>query len=366
MNGVSEQPEPTRQSATLAVKRAALECGFDAVGIAEAVALADEAEHFATWLERGFHATMNWMERSADKRRDVRQIVPGARSVVVVARTYDTPERHPKDAAGKISRYAWGDDYHDVLAEPLSNLAQRMKEIDPTMEHRRYIDTGPVLEKQWAVRAGLGWQGKHSNVLRRDIGSFFFLGVIITTMDLIPDAPIDDYCGSCTACIDSCPTQAIVEPYVVDAGRCISYWTIETKPDVAFPANIRANLDGWLYGCDVCQDVCPWNRFRKETAEPAFRPRNGETYLTVDEVVTLQPSEFSTRFRKSPIKRVKHAGLVRNAKELLSSTTKLSCNTPTSLSSDPDRQDSPLPSTPAELDYQQQSSREASQEDNSR
>ncbi len=364
MSGSPANIANSRTLLTAAVKQAAYDCGFDAVGIAMAEPLTSEVQRFHEWIDRGYHGTMSWMERGADKRADVAVIVPEARSVVVVGHTYDTAERHPPEATGKLSRYAWGDDYHDVLAVPLANLAAKMKELDPSMEHRRYIDTGPVLEKQWAVRAGLGWQGKHSNILRRDIGSFFFLGVVISTMDLDPDEPMADHCGTCTACIDACPTKAIVEPYVVDARRCISYWTIETKPDVEFPEDIRSNLDGWLYGCDVCQDVCPWNRFRKETTVEAFRPRYGQTFMKAEDVVTLQPSEFSLRFRHSPIKRAKHAGMVRNARALLSPQQQhLPCNTPTSPSLDLDQQDLLQPSTPAELGSPLSSSKEANPED---
>lgn len=307
----------TRHERTQRVTEAALAVGFDAVGIAEALPLDLPFRRYQSWIEAGMHGTMAYMERNAEKRRDVTEIVPGARSVIVVAKTYDTPPRHPEGAVGKISRYAWGDDYHDVLPDMLDGLSAAIAEIDPQAVTRRYVDTGPVLEKQWAVRAGLGWQGKHSNILRRDIGSFFFLGVIITTADLEPSEPIADHCGTCTACIDACPTQAIVEPYVVDGTKCISYWTIETKPDIEIPVDIAANLDGWLFGCDACQDVCPWNRFRKETDEERFHARDGVTVINPSTVVTLQPDEFSERFRKSPIKRTKLAGLQRNARALL-------------------------------------------------
>lgn len=299
------------------VRAAALDVGFDAVGIARAEPLGIEVDRYQAWIDAGMHGTMAYMARNAEKRRDVSEIVPGARSVIVVARTYDTPHRHPDGAVGKVSRYAWGDDYHDVLPAMLDRLCDLLREIDPTAESRRYVDTGPVLEKQWAVRAGLGWQGKHSNVLRRDIGSFFFLGVVITTVELEADAPQMDMCGTCTACIDACPTHAIVQPYVVDGTKCISYWTIETKPDVAIPPDIAAGLDGWIFGCDTCQDVCPWNRFRKETDEPRFDARDGVTVLDPAMVVTLQPDEFNARFRGSPIMRTKLAGLQRNANAII-------------------------------------------------
>lgn len=302
--------------ATAALKAAAHEIGFDAVGIAEAVALIDPIERYGAWLERGFHGMMGYMERNLDLRADVTKILPGARSVIVLASNYYTPHEHTAPF-GKISRYAWGDDYHDVIPPKLDALCARLKEIVPEAETRRYVDTGPVMEKEWAVRAGLGWHGKHSNVIRRDIGSWFFLSVIITTAELVVDAPMEDFCGTCTACLDACPTQAIVEPHVVDATKCLSYWTIEVKPEHEVPPQIVNGLDGWLYGCDTCQDVCPWNRFQTPTTEPRFEPRDGVTVMAPEEVVILDQEQFSTRFRKSPIKRPKLAGLQRTAKALL-------------------------------------------------
>lgn len=306
----------TTAERTARIKNAVLQRGFDAVGIARAEPLDKEHEHYAAWLAEGMHGSMAYMARNAEVRKDVSLIVEGARSVIVVARNYYTPHTHPADASGKVSRYAWGTDYHEILPAMLDDVIAAITAIDPDARSRRYVDTGPVLEKQWAVRAGLGWQGKHSNILRRDIGSWFFLGVIITTMELEPDQPMPDHCGTCTACIDACPTQAIVEPGVVDARKCISTWTIETKPDVEIPSEIATHLDGWLFGCDTCQDVCPWNRFQTPTSEPLFEPRDGVTVLPFEEVVSLQPSAFAERFRKSPVKRTKLAGLQRNARTL--------------------------------------------------
>lgn len=297
------------------LKEAAHRIGFDAIGVAAAVPLEEEFERYQQWVDAGYHAEMGYMARNADARRDVACIVPKARSVVVVAKNYYTPYVH--GSRGKIARYAWGDDYHDVLPPMLDALIAELGQIIPGSTSRRYTDTGPVLEKAWAVRAGVGWQGKNGNIIRRDIGSWFFLGVIITTADLEPDEPMPDYCGSCTACLDACPTQAIVQPAVVDAGRCISYWTIETKADVEIPLPIAEHLDGWFFGCDVCQDVCPWNRFQRPTDEPRFQPRLGQTTLDPAEIVTLQPETFVERFRRSPLKRPKLGGLHRNARTLL-------------------------------------------------
>lgn len=297
------------------MKQIARNAGFDAVGIASAVPLDEEYLRYEAWLSRSYHGGMAYMERNAEKRRDVQEIVPDARSVIVVALNYYTPHVHDANV-GKISRYAWGDDYHDVIPEKLDVVIDALTALDPTCSARRYTDTGPVLEKQWAVRAGLGWQGKHSNVLRRDIGSWFFLGVIITTMELEPDEAAIDHCGTCTACLDACPTRAIVEPYVVDARKCISYWTIEAKAHEEVPPSVNEHLDGWIIGCDVCQDVCPWNRFQRPTSEQRFQPRGGVTVLNTGEVLSLSPELFAQRFKGSPIKRPKLAGLQRTARAL--------------------------------------------------
>lgn len=300
------------------VKQKAIGLGFDAVGIARAEPLGVSADRYEDWIRLGYHGTMSYMERNALSRRDVSEIVPGAKSVIVVAKNYYTPNQHPQGAVGKIARYAWGDDYHFVLPPMLDELSSALCELMPDAITRRYVDTGPVLEKEWAVRAGIGWMGKNGNILRRDIGSWFFLGVIITTAELEADSPMEDYCGTCTACLQECPTKAIVQPMVVDATRCISYWTIETKPEVDIPLHIVENLDGWLFGCDVCQDVCPWNRFQTPTGESRFDPREGSTVIDPSEIVDLSPARFAERFRHSPLKRPKLAGLQRNALALKS------------------------------------------------
>ena len=302
-------------SATANVKQAARDIGFADVGIARA----DPADvrFYAEWLARGYAGTMHYLERNIEKRADVRLILPGARSVIAVAENYYTPFEHtPTPDAGKISRYAWGEDYHHVVLEKLRALSSKIQAIIPGCEAKPYVDTGPTMDKLWAVRAGLGWQGKHSNVISRKFGSWFFIGLIITTAELAPDAPVPDFCGDCTACIDHCPTGAIVEPYVVNGTLCLSYWTIETKPDVEIPLEIAANMDGWVFGCDVCQDVCPWNRFRKNSEEERYLPRNNETSFLLDGIDTMEQEEFSARFRNSPVKRAKLAGLQRNANAL--------------------------------------------------
>ncbi len=320
------------------IKQAALNLGFSLVGIAEAVPLEQEMVRFAEWLARGYHASMGYMERNQDKRHDVREILPGARSVIVVAQNYFKEQTSGNKeqlcavppAFGKISRYAWGDDYHDVIPPKLEALCLEIKRHQSDAATKVYTDTGALLEKQWAVRAGIGWQGKHSNVISRSFGSWFFLGVVITTAEFVYDSPMPDYCGTCNACMQACPTQAIVEPFVVDARKCIPFWTIETKPEVAIPTKIADNMDGWLFGCDTCQDVCPWNRFQQPTSEERFQSRfeetsgeqtngkrkNSEVWLRLDDIEAMTQEQFSTTFRKSPIKRTKMAGLKRNAQAL--------------------------------------------------
>jgi len=308
-------------SLTRALKQKALELGFSQAGIAAAQTLDHEMGLFQEWLDRGYHGSLSYMERNLDKRRDPENILPGARSVVVLTYNYFTPFYHDCDSAGseshgKISRYAWGDDYHEVIPPKLQQLSDFLKELSPGAGTKYYTDTGAVLEKPWAVRAGIGWQGKHSNVISRTNGSWFFLAVIITDVELEPDTPHLDYCGSCTACMKACPTSAIVEPYVVDATKCISYWTIETKPEFEIPDAIADNMNGWIFGCDICQEVCPWNRFRKISEEPGFFPRENETCLEFRRIEEFTQEDFSARFRKSPLKRTKLPGLKRNIRAM--------------------------------------------------
>jgi epoxyqueuosine reductase len=310
-------PAEQRQR-THALKEYARALGFCEVGVARAEPLEPEFGRYLEWIRRGYHGLMAYMERNLERRADVRELLPGARSVVVVAANYYVPARHDAyerepHRYGKISRYAWGDDYHEVLLPRLRRLAESIAELFPGAESRVYVDTGPVMEKAWAVRAGIGWQGKHTNIISRRYGSWLFLGVVITTAELEPDEPMRDYCGTCTACLQACPTGALVEPYVLDARRCLSYWTIETKPEVDIPAEIAQRMEGWIFGCDICQEVCPWNRFQTPSQEPAFAPRYGQTCLDLEELLAMSPEDFRQRFRHSPLKRPKYAGIRRNA-----------------------------------------------------
>ena len=303
------------------IKDRALFEGFNKVGIVGAQALEPEGRRLNEWLARGFHGEMSWMARDVHKRIDPREIFPQARSVVVVALNYFTPHQHQQSpAVGKVSRYAWGDDYHDVVKEKLSSLLSWVREQEPHAEGKVCVDIQPVMDKAWAVRAGLGWLGKHSNVITPEHGSWVFIGELLLNLELDCDSvQVDDHCGTCTLCIDACPTKAITEPYVVDSNKCISYATIELRaPEL--PREIEENLSGWLYGCDICQDVCPWNRFEETTAEARFAPREGNINADLDDIMDLTPETYAARFRGSAMKRAKLAGLQRNARALTTQT----------------------------------------------
>lgn len=302
---------------TKKLKKKAIEIGFHKIGIARAEALNQEGENLKNWLEKGFHAEMKWMEREPEKRANPQILFEGAKSVIVLALNYFTPHEHENsEVKGKISRYAWGDDYHDVVKEKLRELFAWIKSEVPEIDGKICVDTAPMMDKAWAVRAGLGWLGKHSNVITKEFGSWFFIGEIIIDVELQYDENIvANHCGNCTACLDACPTNAIVAPFVVDSKACLSYATIELRvPDL--PEEIEKNLNGWLYGCDICQDICPWNRFEKPTEEMRFEPRNSETSANLMEILSLSPEKYAERFRRSAIKRTKLSGLQRNAKAL--------------------------------------------------
>ena len=300
------------------IKERALFEGFEKVGIVSAEALGRGADQLREWLRRGYQGEMKWMARDPEMRTDPHKLFPGARSVVVVAQNYYTQAQHQTDpATGKISRYAWGDDYHDVVAAKLHSLLSWIKETVPGAEGKVCVDIQPMMDKAWAVRAGLGWLGKHTNVITPEYGSWVFLGELLLNFELEYDAQqIEDHCGTCRLCIDACPTGAITEPYVLDSNKCISYATIELRTD-EIPAEVKENLDGWLYGCDICQDVCPWNRFEQVTAEARFQPRRGNVNAKLNELIELTPETYADRFRSSSMKRAKLAGLQRNARALL-------------------------------------------------
>lgn len=303
---------------TCFIKEAALREGFEKVGIVPAEVLANSADRLLTWLDRGYHAEMTWMARDPELRTDPRKLFPAARSVIVVAKNYYTPAEHSDDpATGKVSRYAWGDDYHEVVGEKLRSLLASIKEEMPQAEGKVCVDIQPMMDKAWAARAGLGWIGKHTNLITTEYGSWVFIGELLLSIDLEYDNElVADHCGSCTLCIDACPTNAITEAYVVDSNKCISYATIELR-DAEFPKEVAENLEGWFYGCDICQDVCPWNRFEQTTDEPRFQPRAGNVNADLSEIVALTPDSYVERYRGSAMKRAKLSGLQRNARTLL-------------------------------------------------
>ena len=305
------------ESITEQIKRKALEIGFHKIGIVSAEPLVREGEHFKEWLAANYHAEMAWLEREPEKRIDPNLLFPEAKSIIVVALNYFTPHEHEADEAkGKVSRYAWGDDYHDVLKEKLRELLAFIKSIDTAADGKICVDTAPIMDKAWAARAGLGWIGKHSNLITKEYGSWVFLGEILLNLELDYEIEIVyDHCGSCTKCLDACPTDAIVAPYIIDSNVCLSYATIELRSS-ELPAKIEENLNGWLYGCDICQDVCPWNRFEKPTEESRFEPRAGNVSADLNEILTLSPEKYAEKFRRSAMKRTKFGGLQRNARAL--------------------------------------------------
>lgn len=300
------------------IKAKAIEIGFDKVGFAKADALIEEGHRLKEWLDNGFHGEMKWMEREPEKRADPQLLFAGAKSVVVLAQNYYTPHRHEISVEkGKVSRYAWGDDYHEVMGEKLRQLLAWIQEEIPGADGKACLDIQPAMDKAWAAKAGIGWLGKHSNIITKELGSWVFIGEIFLSIDLnFENLAEPDHCGNCTACIDACPTEAIVLPYVVDSKRCISYANIELRSP-RLPEEIAENLNGWLYGCDICQEVCPWNRFEKPSAESRFEPREGNISPGLEGIVELSQEEFSKKFRKSAMKRAKLSGLKRNAMALL-------------------------------------------------
>jgi epoxyqueuosine reductase len=297
------------------IKVRSLELGFHKVGIVRPSALSNERVRLEEWLTRGFHGDMKWMARDSGQRTDPCKLFPETRSVVVVALNYYTRHEH-SDNPGKVSRYAWGDDYHEVVGDKLRQLLFWIKGCWPEAEGKVCVDIQPTMDKAWAVRAGLGWMGKHSNVITEEYGSWVFIGELLLNLDLeYTDDNVADQCGSCTLCLDACPTSAIVQPYVVDSRKCISYATIESRaPEI--DEKIATKLEGWLYGCDICQDVCPWNQMTPASDQSRFEPRAGNINVSLTEIGELTPETYATRFRRSAMKRAKLNGLQRNAQAL--------------------------------------------------
>lgn len=289
--------------------------GFDLIKFTKYEKLESEIELFKNYIENHFHADMKWMENNIEKREDPKLVFHDVKSVIVMASSYNFGISHLKDKNyGKVARYAWGRDYHKVLDKRTKKFRQALNEIG--VNSKFYTDTGPCLDRQWAVKAGLGWQGKNGMVINKNLGSYFFITVGFLDIELSSDTIHRDYCGECTKCIKACPTDAIIQDKVVDSNKCISYWTIENRDD-SFPQNISKNQENWLFGCDICQEVCPWNNHRNLISkELDFLPRNNETSLSLDSIGEMNEDEFSIRFMSSPIKRTKLKGLKRNAFEI--------------------------------------------------
>jgi epoxyqueuosine reductase len=306
------------------IKQKALELGFHKAGIASAQPETQgDAQRLQGWLDKGYQADMAWMANP--KRLDIRSLMPDVQSVICVAINYYTPHQRPENAPleggdnavreyGKISRYGWGRDYHKILHKKLKLLANWVRSQSEGIEARYYADTGPVQDKVWAQRAGIGWIAKNGNVISREYGSWVFLGEILTNLELAPDAPHTQHCGTCTRCIEACPTGAITEPFVVNADRCIAYHTIENRAE-KLPDEIASNLQGWVAGCDICQDVCPWNqRFAKPTDIAEFEPYPENIAPTLAELAEISDEEWNRRFTASALRRIKPEMLRRNAK----------------------------------------------------
>ncbi len=292
-------------------RQVARELGFSALEVASVAPLEAEGRHLEAWLAEGMHATMDYMEKHAALRTDVRQLLPSARSVVVLAHPYLSRSGQPGDTTYKVAKYAQIKDYHKVLKKKMKRLVRTVQETVGPFDYRLAVDSAPVMEKAWAIRAGLGWAGKNGNILRPQEGSFFFLSEIITDLELPGGAPIRDLCGTCRRCIEACPTGAIVADGVVDARRCIAYHTIERRGD--FAAEDTPAWDEWIFGCDICQDVCPWNiKFARSSDEPRFQPVPAIREFRDEDWENLTAEEFESAFAGTPLKRAKYEGLMRN------------------------------------------------------
>jgi epoxyqueuosine reductase len=293
------------------IKQYASQLGFDHCGIAKVQFLDDDARRLESWLNKGLQGKMNYMERYFDLRIDPSKLVPGARSVITLLQNYYPAEKQ-NASAPKISKYAFGEDYHEVIKKKLNSLLRSIKENIGEINGRGFVDSAPVLERTWAQRSGIGWIGKNGNLINKASGSFFFIATLITDLELEYDDPFaKDYCGTCTKCIDNCPTDAILENKVVDGSKCISYFTIELK-DALIPEEMQGKFSNWMFGCDVCQDVCPWNRFSKPNTEASFTPIPEILNFSNSQWQDLTEESFKRIFKNSPMKRAKFEGIKRN------------------------------------------------------
>jgi epoxyqueuosine reductase len=293
------------------IKELAKQAGFNFCGIAKAQRLDDDAARLESWLNKGMHGTMKYMENYFDLRTDPTKLVPGARSVITLMYNYYSSEKQNEDAP-RISKYAYGEDYHEVIREKLNQFLFMLRETFGEVQGRGFVDSAPVLERSWAQRSGLGWIGKNGNLIVKGSGSFFFLATLITDLDAEPDDMItQDFCGSCNRCIEACPTEAILPNKEINGSKCISYFTIELK-DELIPAEMKEKFQNWMFGCDVCQDVCPWNRFSQPNTDERFRPIREILNLSTEEWEEMSEEAFKKIFRNSPLKRSKFKGIKRN------------------------------------------------------
>jgi epoxyqueuosine reductase len=293
------------------IKSKASELGFFHCGFSKADFLEEEAPRLESWLKHNFQGKMSYMENHFDKRLDPRLLVEGSNTVISLLLNYSPTETQKDADAPKISKYAYGEDYHFVIRDKLHELIQFMQDEIGEVNGRAFVDSAPVMDKVWAKKSGLGWIGKNTNLIHPKEGSFFFIAELITDLQIEPDGPIKDYCGTCTRCIDACPTEAIVQPYLVDGSKCISYLTIELKDEI-LPKEFSGKMDNWMFGCDVCQDVCPWNRFAKASTEERFQPALTLLDLTKSDWENLEKETFQNLFKNSAVKRTKFSGLKRN------------------------------------------------------
>ncbi len=294
---------------TNSIKTEAKRLGFLSCGISKSDFLEEEAPRLEKWLNKNMHGEMGYMENHFDKRLDPRLLVEGSKSVISLLLNYFPEETQVADTY-KISKYAYGQDYHHIIKSKLKQLQEFITEEIGEVNGRAFVDSAPVLDKAWAAKSGLGWIGKNSNLLTQQVGSFYFIAELIVDIELEYDHKVTDHCGTCTACLDACPTQAIVEPYVVDGSKCISYFTIELKNEL--PIDVKGNFDDWMFGCDICQDVCPWNRFSKPHKEPLFNPNPELLSMTKKDWEEITEDVFQKVFKKSAVKRTKFSGLTRN------------------------------------------------------
>lgn len=298
-----------RTSLTQFIKSESHKMGFAFCGISKAEKLEKEAAQLEAWLQKGLHGKMHYMENHFEKRVDPSLLVPGAKSVISLMYNYYSDKKQEDISSPKISMYAYGEDYHFVIKEKLQLLADSIFKEAGEFSYRLFTDSAPVLEKSWAKKSGIGWQGKNTTLIHPKNGSYYFLAEIICDLELEYDSPIKDYCGTCTACIDACPTDAL-QPYAIEAQKCISYLTIELRENI--PEEFSGKMDNWMFGCDICQQVCPWNRFSKPHQEIRFMPSEKLMTMRKEEWESLSLETFNSVFKKSPVKRTKYIGLTRN------------------------------------------------------